>query len=373
VRHSTVGIDFGTTALRAVEVTRTGKPRPTLLRYHEVALPTAAVSSGEVVEPNTVAVALRQLWAEGGFSTRSVVLGMGNQRVLARDLTVPKASLKRIRASLPFQVQHMLPMPVDEALLDFYPISETTTASGPVVNGLLIAAVKDSVLSNVRTAQLAGLTTQEVDLIPFALSRALVSRPGLTGTVAVIDMGAKTTTVVIVQDGVPQFVRIIPTGGDDLSQALRSGLEADAAEADRLKQHVGLVPVKALAGPGSWAPPPDYARPSRAHAHASDVAGIDAAGIIADVIGEQLVSLRNTLAYFANTRPKDSVRQIILTGGAGRLPGLANALADLTGIAVDVGDPLASVVLSAGLDVSVLGHGSDRFTVALGLALGSAS
>jgi len=410
VTHSTIGIDFGSSALRAVELSRSGKARPTLLRYHEVPLPTAAISSGEVIEPNTVAAALRQLWAEGGFSTRSVVLGMGNQRVLARDLSVPKASLKRIRAALPFQVQHMLPVPVDEALLDFYPISETTTESGPVVNGLLIAAVKGAVLGNVRAAQLAGLATQEVDLIAFALSRALVSRPGLTGTVAVIDIGAKTTTVVIVVHGVPHFVRIIPTGGDDLSQALCSGLQADALEADRLKRQVGLVPVKALAGQESWVAPPDFAPPApshsapshsapghsapghsapghsapthsvpthSAHAHSADAhadaRGTDAAEIIVDVIGEQLVSLRNTLSYFANTRPKEPVRQIILTGGGAQLPGLAEALADLTGIAVGAGDPLASVLLPAGLDSSVLGQGSDRFTVALGLALGSAS
>ncbi|MFC5928111.1 type IV pilus assembly protein PilM [Cryobacterium melibiosiphilum] len=360
--HTTVGIDVGSGALRAVEVahsgsSRSGGTRPTLLRYHELALPAGAVSSGEVIEPNTVAAALKQLWAEAGFSTRSVVLGMGNQRVLARDLSVPKMSLKRIRSALPLQVQDMLPVPVNEALLDFYPISETTTENGPMVNGLLIAAVKVAVLGNVRAAELAGLTTREVDLIPFALSRSLVSRPGLTGTVCAIDIGAKTTTVVIAVHGVPHFVRIIPTGGDDLTQALRSGLEMDAGTAENLKRQVGLATVNALAGPGSWSAAP---------------AGTDAAGIIADVIGEQLVSLRNTINYFANTRPKDPVRQIILTGGASQLPGLSAALADMTGIAVGAGDPFASVIMPSGSE-AVLGDGSSRFAVALGLALGSAA
>jgi type IV pilus assembly protein PilM len=359
VKHTTVGIDVGSTALRAVELAHSGKGRPVLLRFHEVALPAGAVSSGEVIEPNTVAAALKQLWAEGGFSTRSVVLGVGNQRVLARDLSVPKASLKRIRSALPLQVQDMLPVPVDEALLDFYPISETATENGAMVNGLLIAAVKVAVLGNVRAAQLAGLATREVDLIAFALSRALVSGPGATRCVAVIDIGAKTTTVVIVQGGVPHFVRIIPTGGDDLTQALCSGIEADAATAEQLKRQVGLAEVHALAGPGSWSAPP---------------AQTDATGIIAEVIGEQLVSLRNTINYYANTRPKDPVRQIILTGGASRLPGLSAALAEMTGVAVGFGDPFASVVTSAGAeelsDGGVPGHSPSRYAVALGLALG---
>ena len=81
-----------------------------------------------------------------------------------------------------------------------------------MVRGLLIAAVKQAVLANVNATQLAGLTTVDVDLIPFALSRVLLSRPGVRGTVALVDIGGSTTSVVIASDGVPQFVRIIATG-----------------------------------------------------------------------------------------------------------------------------------------------------------------
>ncbi|MCY7287227.1 MAG: pilus assembly protein PilM, partial [Cryobacterium sp.] len=109
---SVVGIDIGSSSVRAVEVADPGKAMPTVLRYFEVPLPDGAVSRGEVLEPNTVAAALRQLWSDGRFKSRKVILGMGNQRVLARDLTVPKMSLARIRQSLPFEVQEMLPVPV---------------------------------------------------------------------------------------------------------------------------------------------------------------------------------------------------------------------------------------------------------------------
>ena len=171
---SIIGIDIGTAHLRAVEVRNPGKLRPVLQRYYEVPLPLGAVVAGEVVEPHTVAAALKALWSGGGFHSRQVVLGMGNQRVLARDLSVPKMSLARIRQALPFEVQDLLPVPVADALLDFYPISQSTTEHGPIVNGLLIAAVKATVLANVSAVRLAGLTTIDVDLIPFAVSRLLV-------------------------------------------------------------------------------------------------------------------------------------------------------------------------------------------------------
>ncbi|BDZ49062.1 hypothetical protein GCM10025867_13030 [Frondihabitans sucicola] len=222
---SIVGVDIGHASLRAVEVVGATSSKPTIVRYGEILLPEGSVSRGEVLEPQTVADSMKQLWSQAGFKSKQVVLGMGNQRVLARDLTVAKASKARIKESLPFQVQDMLPVPVADALLDFYPVSEGIGEHGPVVNGLLIAAVKDAVLGNVRATKLAGLHAVGVDLIPFATSRLLINRPGTPGTIALIDIGASTTSVVLVADGVPQFVRIIPSGGDDVTGDLATRLE----------------------------------------------------------------------------------------------------------------------------------------------------
>ena len=344
-----VGVDIGSTSLRAVEVADAGKAHPTLVRHHEVPLSEGAVSRGEVLEPNTVAASLRHLWTEGGFKSKNVVLGMGNQRVLARDLSVPKMSRERIRETLPFQVQDMLPVPVADALLDFYPVSESVGENGPMVNGLLVAAVKDAVLGNVKAVQLAGLTPVDVDLIPFALSRVLLSRPQLAGTVALIDIGANTTSVVIAKDGVPQFVRIIPTGGYDLTHALQTGLEIGTGEAEMLKRSIGL---------------------------AKQVNSIEehrAVEIIYQVTSELLTSLRNTVSYFINTRPLDPVRQLVVTGGGSHLPGLPEALSEMTRLPVVPGDPFVTVALSRNLNADNLRQNRSALGVALGLALGSAA
>lgn len=347
--RSIVGIDIGSTTIRAVEMGDPGKQRPTLLRHAQVTLPEGAAARGEVLEPNTVAAALRRLWQQGGFSSKEVVLGMGNQRVLARDLTVPRASLVRIRESLPFQVQDMLPVPVADALLDFYPVSEETTDSGPVVNGLLVAAVKEAVLGNVKAARLAGLTAVDIDLLPFAVSRALVTRPGNRNTVALVDIGANTTSVIVLADRVPQFVRIIPAGGAELTLALRSGLRVEPGEAERLKAAIGLA--KAV----------------------SSEAEQQAVEIIYQSTGELLTSLRNTISYFVNTRPTMPVDEIVLTGGGAQLPGFSEALGEMTRLPVSMGDPFQSVALSRRLDANVLRHNRLALSAAVGLALGSAA
>lgn len=344
-----VGVDIGRTTVRAAEVRISAKGRSTLLRYGEVPLPEGSASRGEVIEPNTFAGTMKALWKQNGFSSRNVVLGMGNQRVLARDLTVPRMSLRRIRETLPFTVQDMLPVPASEALLDFYPISETVTESGPVVNGLLIAAIKDAVLANVKAVRLAGLNTLNVDLNPFALSRVMIGRQQAAGTRALIEIGADTTCVLIATDGVPQFVRIIPTGGADLTRALRTELDLDEAAAERVKVGLGL---------------------------ASSVSSVEeqrAVEVIYRVTSDLLTSLRNTITYYVNTRQPASVDGIILTGGGASLQGLQEALSEMTRLPVAMGDPLGSVGLARRLDVDALRQHRSVPGVALGLALGSAA
>ncbi|MFP3466303.1 type IV pilus assembly protein PilM [Leifsonia sp. SIMBA_070] len=346
---SIVGVDIGNGVLRAVEVADPSKPKPTLLRHAEVPLPEGAVSRGEVLEPNTVAAALRQLWTAGGFKTKNVMMGMGNQRVLARDLSVPAMSLQRIKESLPFHVQEMLPVPVAEALLDFYPVSQSEGENGPMINGLLVAAVKDAVLANVRTAELAGLTPVDVDLIPFALNRVLVSRPGLNGCIGLVQIGSNTTTVVVSTDGVPQFVRIIPTGGSDLTDALCAELGVERYEAERVKRSLGLATRVAS---------PDEQR---------------AVEVIYQNANELLTSLRNTINYFVNTRPEARIDGIVLTGGGAALPGLPEALGEMTRLPVVTGDPFLGFGLSRSLDADELRVKRSSLAVALGLTTGRAA
>lgn len=326
-----VGVDFGHGVIRGVEVENPDSSSARVLRSAEVGVPDSALVDGEVREVHTVGAALKRLWSTGGFKTKRVVLGMGNPRVLARDLTVPALPVAQIKESLPFQVQDLLPVPVTGAILDFYPISTGAGESGPVVNGLLIAALKDVVLANVAAVRLAGLETVAVDLIPFALTR-LLAENGRRETVAFIDVGATTTNVSIAVGGIPQFVRIIPAGGDDVTRALveRADLSREQAEKAKLVLGIPLGPVE-----------PEHR-------------------LIADVIvtesGQLLTGLRNTLNYYVSSR-EAPVSRIVVTGGGAQLRGFVSALGEMTQIPTQLADPA----------------NDPRMTVALGLAMGSAS
>lgn len=198
-----VGVEITEESVRAVEVTARGTPA--FVRGGAVALPAGAAKDSEVLDGDAVAVALRQLWSRTGITARDVHLGIGNRRILVREFTTKALRPDLLRQALPFQVQDFLPVPAKQAVLDFYPVSE----QGGDVTGLLVAAVSETVEQLIATLAKARLRVQSVDLVPFGLARlARVLTP--TTTTAMIHIGDHTTSVVIVEAGVPRFVRILP-------------------------------------------------------------------------------------------------------------------------------------------------------------------
>lgn len=342
-----VGLDFGHGVIRAAEIADANKARPTLVRYHDIQVPVSAIDRGEVVEQGTVSAAIKQLWAAGGFKSKKVVLGVGNQRVLVRDLSVPKVPLDRIREALPFQVQEILPVPVAEALLDFYPVSESREDGRDMVNGLLVAAVKEAVLANVEAVQAAGLQAVEVDLIPFAISRALLTGAPSRGTVAVVHIGAVMTSVIVAVDGIPQFVRVTQNGGDDITNALVSRLGMDAHQAEQVKRGFGLAGENASP---EWRP---------------------AIEVIYQVTSDLLAGVRNTLSFYVTNRPGAVIERVFVSGGGAQLPGFAAALADTTRLSVFAADALDRFAVARSVRTENVKSGAAGITVAAGLALGS--
>ncbi len=129
-------------------------------------------------------------------------------------------------------------MPVDRALLDFYPLEEGR--KGEDVRGLLIAAPKELVLPTVNIVERAGLRVVRVDLASFAILRS-AARLGAR-VEAIADIGAQTTSVVIHVDGEPRIVRTIPRGGAEITDAIANKLKIAPVDAERLKREIGLLP-----------------------------------------------------------------------------------------------------------------------------------
>lgn len=342
-----VGLDIGASSLRAVEVQNASTEKARVVRFAEVPLMGVA-RAGEVTDASGLTIALKQLWKNEKFSSKNVMLGVGSARVFARDVELPRMNPQQLKQSLQYHVQDILPMPAAEAVMDFVPLGESVGTSGPVVTGLLVAAPKSSVLALVNATRAAGLIPIGVDLVAFALARVQQRATSNRGVIAFVDIGAGTTNVVISVDGTPDFVRLVPIGGDDITRALARRMASSETAAEALKRDMGFqqIPVGASADQTA------------------------AAETINQVAGELLTSIRATLQYYVSNNPNRQPAGIVLSGGGSRLKGLSVGLGEFTQREVRFVDAVATMDQKRGLSNSRV-KDWEAMTVALGLALGA--
>ncbi|WP_066588695.1 type IV pilus assembly protein PilM [Cellulomonas timonensis] len=348
-----IGLDIGSSCVRAAELEfgsggPTGKAGATLVRFGQSALPLGVVRDGEVTQPETVSAVLRELWARARFESKDVVIGVGNQRVIVRELDLPWMPLAQLKSSLPYQVQELLPMSTDDALLDFFPTSEYDGPQGRAVHGMLVAAQRDTVNANVSAVEGAGLRPQMVDLNAFALVRSLARGDLAQATAAFVDIGASITTVVVAAQGSPRMVRSLPTGGHSVTNALASNLGISAAEAEALKREVGI-----------------------GYAVGSD--RTDAAEAIAGVARGLVESVRNTFTYYTANNQGAGIDVVVLTGGGCHLPGLGQYLSSASRLPVVLGDPLSGVRSAKTAQRDSLNGHESLIALSVGLAYGVAA
>jgi type IV pilus assembly protein PilM len=351
--RSAIGLDIGTSGVRAAELSF-GKGRVTLEKFGQVALPSGAVRDGEVVDSDAVAAAIKQLWAHTKFSSKKVIIGVANQKVIVRQVDLPWMPADELKSSLAFQVQDFLPMPVEQAVLDFHPLEELAGEGGSrVLRGLLVAASRDMVNVNLEAVRKAGLSTTMVDLTPFAVVRSLSDRDDLgmgTQVEALVDVGAKVTNIVVHESGVPRFVRILLMGGQDVTDAVADRMGIPLAQAEAMKQQLGI---------------------------GVQVDGMDAqaASRVVEAVGAAFVDeIRGSLDYYLASSGSAPITRLVLTGGGARLGGLAQRLQVTTRVPVEVGSPMHGLQVGrTGLSPEQIAFVDPLAAVPVGLALGAAS
>jgi type IV pilus assembly protein PilM len=345
-----VGLDIGTSGVRAAELT-IGKGGVTLERFGQVALPEGAVRDGEVMDVDAVAGAVKQLWSQAKFSSKKVVVGVANQKVVVRQVDLPWLPVNELRKSLAFQAQDFIPMPVEQAILDFHPLEEFTNDSGNrMLRVLLVAAARDMVDSALAAVSKAGLTATMVDLTSFAVLRSMAHAD--TGVMAshaeaIVDIGSSVTNIVVHQGGVPRFVRILLMGGGDVTEAVAERVGVPYDQAESIKQTTGLA---LMSGGGE------------AHPAARAI----------EQSGSALVEeIRGSLDYFTAQAGSLRIGRVVVSGGGSRLGGLVERLASATRLPVEQARPMSLLKIGkTGLTDEQLSYVEPMVSVPVGLALG---
>jgi type IV pilus assembly protein PilM len=393
VPRTRIGVDVGSTAVRVAEVA--AGEIPVIVRAAQVPLPPGVVEAGEVRQPEVVAEALRELWSKAGVKSKQVHLGVGNQRVVVRELALPWLPEKELRDTLGFQVQEFIPMASDEAVLDFDPLGEMDQGGRRMVRILLVAAHKPMINALVEAALAAKLDPQGIDLTPFAVTRAVgAGDDGLdldsSGDEAIVDIGAQVTSICVHDRGVTRFVRMLPSGGRDITLALASGLGVDDEMAERLKrgERFGGIAdaVPAVGSPADG--PPALQLPPPADAPPVDTLPTDTLpvwaprgvpGVLADPAevrdlaiaraGSFVDEVRSSLEFYTAQMPNAQIGRVLVVGGGSRLDGLLELLQERLPVPVDRGRLFERAKSEIELSAEASAEAEAVLAVAVGLAI----
>ena len=343
-----VGLDIGTSAVRAAQVTM-GKGGALLTAFGQVALPPGSVADGEIRDPGPVSEAIAQLWERAKLRSKKAIIGVANQRVVVRQVELPYLEEKEFRESLRYQIADHIPMPVEGAQLDFHIIEDYVTEEQEhMMRVVLVAAATEMVESFLSTASAAGVTPAGVDLTPFAVARSVSSaargKVGLAGAEVVIDVGASVTSIIVHHNGEPRFAGILLIGGDAATDALAEALDISYEEAEAAKLYLSSMPLGAT----------------------------DAHQAIGERVDGLVEEIEGSLDYYSSQDESEPVTSLVLTGGASLTPGLVAKLERAVGVHVQPGRPLAELDVSkSGLTPEQVDAVEPVVAAAVGLAMGT--
>lgn len=335
---SAIGLDIGTNSIRATELSINQDP-PLLTRLGVIKISPDLIKEGEITDAKQVSAALRELWSKSHLSKENIILGLANQKVVVRLVDLPWMEESELKGAIRFQAQDYIPMPVEETIIDFEVQKEYQVKKGEekMIKVLMVAAQKEMINTYVEAMAGAGLAPQSIDVNSFALMRSLVPKlpaaptdkqvKEVLKTVCLLNIGAGLTNMIIVEERVPYFVRIIIFGGNDFTQALADELKVSPDEAEDIKI--------ALSKEGSQKPAKEGTKKQEQYKKAQD--------ILKPKISSFVKEVRRSVDYCLDQTGCKTPEKIVLSGRGAQLLNLSSELEKALGIKVEFGKPLQNV------------------------------
>ncbi len=315
---SLVGVDIGSSAVKAVELTRCAGGGMAA-RAGVRPVPPMSIVEGAIVARDGVADAVRSLLEATGIRGREVALSLPGSAVVAREITMPRMGPAELAGSIVWEAERHIPYDLQDVNLDYQVVGREDDAGGkPAMTVLLAAAKKATIAEYAAAIAAAGCVPAVVDVAAFALQNAYAMDGGPADgrSVALLDAGASTTNINIVRSGRSVLTRDIPAGGNAYTDALRSAHGLSFAQAERLKR-----------GTAGGEQPGEHE------------------AVVREVTEHLLLEVEKTFDFFTASRSSDRLDRIVLSGGASLGRELAAAMAGRFGVPLERFDPFRNITL----------------------------
>jgi type IV pilus assembly protein PilM len=356
-----VGLDIQPGYVSAVQARVNGSIQ--VQKAAGAALPPDTMREGEVLDGTALADTLREMFRDSKLDKR-VRIGVANQRTVLRTLELPPLTdRKELATAVRFQAEDQVPMPLDNAVLDFHALGVIDTPAGPRQRVIVVAAQRDMVERLIAAVRAAGLRPEGVDLSAFALIRSLhKADEDHAGRVLYLNIGGL-TNMAIAEGTVCRFTRVIGGGLESMAADIAERNSIKLTEARELLAAVDLDAPSPFASSlyadnAQQEPQPSDPVPAAPQKPAIDVRPVLSSGV-REIAGE----VRNSLDFHRSQDGGGEVSSIVLSGSALQISGFARALQSELRVPL-IPQTVGVLDERAASDVS-----AERLAVATGLAV----
>ena len=339
-----VGLDIGSSAVKAVELRQAGKAWK-VVGWGVEPVPPDSIVDGAIIDGTAVADAIRRLFDGKRLKSKEVAASLSGNAVIVKKITVPAMTEAELADSIVWEAEQYIPFDIQDVNLDYQVLASSADAgSKGTIDVLLVAAKKEKIVDYTGVITQAGRTPVIVDIDAFALQNAYEVNYGFTPgeVVALINAGASATNINIVQGEQSVFTRDVSIGGHAYTEALQKELHLPHASADALKRGDAVDGVTY-----------DEARP-----------------VLRAVSESVLLEIQKTFDFYKATAVSDRIDRIVVAGGASRAEGFMEMLSERFGAPVESLDPFRRIRFDAAkFGVGDMASVAPTAAVAVGLAL----
>jgi type IV pilus assembly protein PilM len=342
---SLVGVDIGSSAIKAVEMKPVGKGGFELVSIGHVPLLSDTIVDGHIIDLNHVSDVISRIFTEQGIKTREVGTSVSGHSVIIKKIDVPYMSDEEIAERINWEAEQHIPFDIQDVNLDFTVLNRDPASGSMQV--LLVACKRDKIAQYTTVISQAGRIPVFMDVDSFAIQNAynINYQPMPTTTVALLDVGASVTSVNIVRGDSSLFTRDISAGGNQYTDLLQKELNLTFEQAEALKRGV----------PTENGLQPDDAQPL-----------IDS---VTDILA---MEVQKTLDFWRATSQMGDAAQIdrvLVAGGSSKIRSLTSSFSERFGIPVEKFDSFRNIRFnSKKFDEEYIRELSPNMAVAVGLA-----
>ena len=338
-------LDIGAANVALAEYEIGAKGAPTLVNYGIAPL-SAPLDSGDAA---TILVpAIMDIVREKGIRPGPVAVSLSSQMVFPRFAAIPYAGgQEKFEQMIRYEIEQNVPFPMDEMVCDRQVLGDTDSGDKAV---MIVAAKVEQVEAITDAVASAGFRPEMVDVAPLAFANAVnAATGGDEGCKILLDIGAKTTSLIIVE-GTKLYNRSIPIAGNNITRDIAQALGCTPDEADQLKREKGYVSLGGVA-------------------EDEDAVADRVAKVCRAVMSRLLAEISRSVNFYRSQQGGGAPQKLYLTGGTALLPQIDRFFADSLHIEVEFFNPFGFISTGHAVNQEALGVDGAMLTPTVGLAL----